>query len=168
MELSSLPWAPNHEITNVHTVYLLCHVAVHALCGAAARARAALSYPGQPTQATAPCACGSWRPSFFAAAGGEPHSAEACDRKLLDVRRGWVATARHLVDAVVMRAVFGAADELNELFVVCDHEQLEVGLLPPRCGVRDSWDANEERGGSCYSYEMHAAAGAVRTIGLRC
>ena len=65
-------------------------------------------------------------------------SAEAADLEAVDdgVRRRVVVgvVGEPLVDAEVVRAVVGAPDHLDELLVVRDHDELEVGLLLARLG----------------------------------
>ena len=65
-------------------------------------------------------------------------SAEAADLEAVDdgVRRGVVVgvVRESLVDAEVVRAVVRAPDHLDELLVVRDHDELEVGLLLARLG----------------------------------
>eukprot|EP00964_Phaeocystis_antarctica_P048984 scaffold28362_cov65-Phaeocystis_antarctica.AAC.10 len=65
-------------------------------------------------------------------------SAEAADLEAVDdgVGRGVVVgvVGEALVDAEVVRAVVRAADHLDELLVMRDHDELEVGLLLPRLG----------------------------------
>ena len=69
---------------------------------------------------------------------GHSASAEAADLESVDdgVGRGVVVgvVGEALVDAEVVRAVVRAADHLDELLVMRDHDELEVGLLLPRLG----------------------------------